>query len=88
MQSSATRRPRSTEAALEQKEELILAVLGVLDRTWTDAERPGALRQISEFFRKLDEPTLRAIAYQHGVFEPELDVEDDQAPEESHGQSA
>ena len=27
MQSSATRRPRSTEAALEQKEELILAVV-------------------------------------------------------------
>lgn len=88
MQSSATRIPHSAQAALEQKEELILAVLGVLDRTWTELERPGALRQISEFFRKLDEPTLRAIAYQHGVFEPELDVEEGGAPEESHGQSA
>jgi hypothetical protein len=74
--SGSSRVSKSTEAAILTKEEMIRAILDVLDRTWTPAESPGALQTMEEFFRRLDEPTLRAIGYQHGIFESELELEE------------
>jgi hypothetical protein len=76
MTTGAARVSKSTEAAIGNKEAMIRAILDVLDRTWTQAESPGSLQRMEEFFRKLDEPTLRAIGYQHGVFESELEPEE------------
>ena len=76
MPTGTARIPRSTEAAILTKEEMIRAILDVLDRTWTQAESPGVLQALEEFFRRLDEPTLRAIGYQQGIFEPELEPEE------------
>lgn len=76
MTTGAARVPKSTEAAIGNKEAMIRAILDVLDRTWTQAESPGSLQRMEEFFRKLDETTLRAIGYQHGVFETGLESDD------------
>ena len=76
MTTGAARVPKSTEAAIGNKEAMIRAILDVLDRTWTQAETPGSLQRMEEFFRKLDEPTLRAIGYQHGVFETGLEPDE------------
>lgn len=73
MSTGATRVPKTTEAAVMGKEEMIRAILDVLDRTWTQAEGPGTLQRMEEFFRRLDERTLRAIGYQHGIFEEDLE---------------
>jgi hypothetical protein len=63
---------KQTQASLAGKEELVQAILNVIDRS---AERELVAEHLPEFFRGLDEPTLRAIAYQHGAFEedPEYD---------------
>lgn len=78
-----TRRPRSTDVAIGSKEEMIRAILDVLDRTWTQAESPGMLQRMEEFFRRLDEPTLRAIGYQYGVFEAGLEPDEGDEPGKS-----
>jgi hypothetical protein len=74
------RNPKSSEAALLEKEELVQEIIAVLTRTWVDAEAPGSVQRLEEFFRKLDEATLRSIAYQQGVFEPELETEREETP--------
>ena len=76
MTTGAARVPKSTETAIGNKEAMIRAILDVLDRTWTQAETPGSLQRMEEFFRKLDEPTLRAIGYQHGIFETGLESDE------------
>ena len=68
-----TRIPKTTEAEFAGKEEMVQAIVAVLDRTFAAGERPQALENVAEFFRVLDEPTLRAIAYRHGVFEEDLE---------------
>jgi hypothetical protein len=73
------RLPKSSEAVMVEKEALVQEIIAVLTRTWTAAEAPGSAQQLEEFFRKLDANTLRAIAYQHGIYEPELDVDDEES---------
>ena len=68
-----TRIPKTTEAEFAGKEEMVQAIVAVLDRKFAAGERPQALEGAAEFFRVLDEPTLRAIAYRHGVFEEDLE---------------
>ena len=74
-----TRIPRSKLEADAGREELVTAILEVLDRTYA-AGQPGAYRELAEFFRALDDPTLRAIAYRHGVFEEEPAEEREERP--------
>ena len=76
MTTGAARVPKSTETAIGNKEAMIRAILDVLDRTWTQAETAGSLQRMEEFFRKLDEPTLRAIGYQHGVCESGFETDE------------
>jgi hypothetical protein len=61
------------------REDLVTGILEVLDRTYA-AGQPGAYQELAEFFRSLDDPTLRAIAYQHGLFEEELRAEREERP--------
>jgi hypothetical protein len=68
-----------TEHEFEGKEDMVQAIVGVLDRTFGTGAAPEALARAAAFFRGLDERTLRALAYRQGVFEGDLesDVEDD-----------
>jgi hypothetical protein len=68
-----TRIPKTAEAEVQRKEELVQAIVSALDRTFTTSERPRALTRVAEMFRGLDETTLRAVAYQQGVFEDDLE---------------
>ncbi len=61
------------------REDLVTGILEVLDRTYA-AGQPGAYQELAEFFRSLDDRTLRAIAYQHGLFEEELHTEREERP--------
>lgn len=62
-------------AAEESKEQLVGGIVGVLERTYAVGGQRGVGTRLAEFFRALDEPTLRAIAYRHGVFEGEGETE-------------
>jgi hypothetical protein len=72
-----TRIPKHEEAEWQGKEEMIQAIVGVLDRTFAASSRPRALSRVAEMFRGLDERTLRAIAYRQGLFEDDLEPTDD-----------
>jgi len=72
-----TRIPRTEEAEWQGKEEMVQAIVGVLDRTFAASGRPQALTRVAEMFRGLDERTLRAIAYRQGLFEGDLDPTED-----------
>jgi hypothetical protein len=61
----------------EGKEEMVQAIVGVLDRTFGTGAGPAALARAADFFRGLDERTLRALAYRQGVFEEDLEPEED-----------
>jgi hypothetical protein len=74
-----TRIPKPTMEALAGREDLVTGILEVLDRTYA-AGQPGAYQELAEFFRALDDPTLRAIAYQNGLFEEELRAEREERP--------
>jgi hypothetical protein len=76
-----TRIPKPIMEAQAGREDLVTGILDVLDRTYA-AGQPGAYLQLAEFFRALDDPTLRAVAYQHGIFEeePRVEREERQAP--------
>ena len=75
-----SRPSKKAQADAAAKEELVRDLLAVLDRSFTTSGPTGPTRDIAEFFRALDGPTLRAIAYQHGVFEraDELEPERDE----------
>ena len=60
-------------AEFEGKEDMVQAIVSVLDRTFIGSGQPQALARAAEFFRGLDEQTLRAIAYRQGVFEQDLE---------------
>jgi hypothetical protein len=77
-----TRVPKTTEAEFAGKEEMVQAIVAVLDRTFASSGRAEGLASVAEFFRVLDEPTLRAIAYTHGVFEGDLEPTDEDRPRE------
>lgn len=66
---------RQEFAASETKEDLVQSILAVLQRTYTTTGPTGPTADLAEFFRALDEPTLRAVAYQHGVFEEIAEAE-------------
>lgn len=72
-----TRIPKTHEAEAQGKEEVVQGIVAVLDRTFAASARPQALHRLAEMFRGLDEPTLRAIAYQQGLFEEDLDPSDE-----------
>ena len=56
-----TRIPKTTEAEFAGKEEMVQAIVAVLDRTFAAGERPQALENVAEFFRVLDRAkTLRS----------------------------
>lgn len=67
------RSPSRIPAEFEGKEDMVQAIVSVLDRTFTTGGRPEGLSRAAEFFRGLDERTLRAIAYRQGVFEEDLE---------------
>lgn len=62
-----------TAHEFEGKEEMVQAIVGVLDRTFGTGAGPEALARAADFFRGLDERTLRALAYRQGVFEGDLE---------------
>lgn len=66
---------KEAQAAAAANEELVQDILAVLQRSFTTSGPTGPTRDLAEFFRALDGPTLRAIAYQHGVFEREAETE-------------
>lgn len=80
MPHSSTPRDQVAEA----KEELVQGILEEIERSYTSAGPTGPTSDLAEFFRALDETTLRSIAYRHGVFEEELETEgkDPRAPTE------
>jgi len=59
----------------EAREVLVQAILGVLERSFTTVGTTGPTVKLAEFFRALDEATLHAIAYRHGVYEGEAEPE-------------
>ena len=61
--------------AAATKEELIQGILAVLERTYSTIGPTGPTMTLAEFFRALDDATLRAVAYQHGVFEGAAEAE-------------
>jgi len=81
-----TRISKSAEAAAWTKAEMVDGIVAALDRTFPTGDTPGGLAALSSFFHALDEPTLRAIAYQHGVFEEpprdEVEVRETREPAE------
>lgn len=68
-----TRIPKTEEAEWQGKEEIVQGIVSVFDRTFAASGRPRALTRLAEMFRGLDERTLRAIAYQQGLFEDDLE---------------
>ncbi len=74
-----TRIPKPVLEAQSGRDDLVSGILEVLDRTYA-AGQPGAYQELAEFFRALDDPTLRAIAYQNGLFEEELRAEREERP--------
>lgn len=69
------RPPKQAEVESLGRDELVQGILDRLVRTYATTESPGTLPRLADFFRSLDEPTLRAIAYQTGAFEPDLEPE-------------
>jgi hypothetical protein len=67
--------PHRTAPAEEAREDLVQAILGVLERSFTTLGPTGPTVRLAEFFRALDDVTLRAIAYRHGVYEGEAEPE-------------
>lgn len=70
--------PGQVAHQFEGKEDMVQAIVGVLDRTFGTGAPPAALVRAAEFFRGLDERTLRALAYRQGVFEGGADTENDE----------
>jgi hypothetical protein len=68
--------PRSTEAALTLRAELVQALVEVVDRTFAAGVSPEALRWTADLFGQLDDNTLRALAYRQGLFEEEHQEEE------------
>jgi hypothetical protein len=68
-----TRIPKAEEVEVQRKEELVQAIVASLDRTFAASARPRALSRLAEMFRGLEERTLRAVAYQQGLFEEDLE---------------
>jgi hypothetical protein len=52
-------------------EEMIQALVDQFDRTFSSLDHGEALNSVRRFLQGLDEPTLRALAYRQGIFEPE-----------------
>jgi hypothetical protein len=69
--------PKSEEVEFQGKEEVVQGIVASLDRTFAASGRPRALTRLAEMFRSLDETTLRAIAYQQGLFEEDLEPTDE-----------
>ena len=70
-----TRVSKQVEALEVTREAMVQGILEVLERTYVDTREPEVVKNLEQFFEALDDETLRAIAYQHGLFEPDLEVE-------------
>lgn len=66
--------PKPTEASVRGREEMVQGILEVLERTFPGGHN-APMDEMAEFFRGLNTATLRSIAYQQGVFEPDLEPE-------------
>jgi hypothetical protein len=75
--------PKAEEVEFQGKEELVQAIVGMLDRTFAASGRPEATARLAEMFRGLDERTLRAVAYRQGLFEEDLEPTDEDRDRES-----
>jgi hypothetical protein len=73
-------RQRSARLAAEARDELIRTILAVVQRSYTTSGPSGPTYALAEFFRALDESTLRDIAYQLGVFEGDQEPEIEDRP--------
>jgi hypothetical protein len=73
-----TKMSRRLAHEFEGKEDMVQAIVGVLDRTFGTGASSAALARAAEFFRGLDERTLRALAYRQGVFEGGAATEDEE----------
>lgn len=73
--------PKPTAAALAGKEALVEALLDTIERTFPADREGDPLRQLERFLCGLDEITLRSIAYQHGVFEGDREIEPEEGRE-------
>jgi hypothetical protein len=78
-----TRIPKTEEVQVQGKEELVQGIVASLDRTFAASARSRALFRLAEMFRGLDEGTLRAIAYQQGLFEEDLEPTDEDRDREA-----
>ena len=76
------RSTRFTEPEFAGKEELVQGIVDILERTFATSDRPAGLARAAEFFRGLDERTLRAIAYRQGVFEEDLEPSEEERERE------
>ena len=79
-----THRPKRSEVKAAAKEELVQGILEKIDRSYAPADPTGATSRLAEFFRALDDSTLREIAYRHGLFEEELAEDHEEHPEKSN----
>jgi len=70
-----TRVSKQVEALEVTREAMVQGILEVLERTYVDTREPAVVQNLEQLFEALDDATLRAIAYQHGLFEPDLEVE-------------
>ncbi len=70
-----TRVSKQAEALEVTREAMVQGILEVLERTYGGTREPDVVQGLEQFFEALDDATLRAIAYQHGLFEPDLEVE-------------
>jgi hypothetical protein len=70
-----TRVSKQDEALEVTREAMVEGILEVLERTYVGTREPEAVESLEQFFETLDDTILRAITYQHGLFEPDLEVE-------------
>jgi hypothetical protein len=67
-----------TAHQFEGKEDMVQGIVSVLDRTFGTGASAASLARAAEFFRGLDERTLRALAYRQGVFDGDLEPAEDE----------
>lgn len=64
---------RESTLRAEQKDALVQGLMERLERTFATLDQDEALARVANYLRRLDEDTLRAMAYREGLFEPETE---------------
>lgn len=70
----------STEAMAISRQHLLRRLLEQLERTFTTEGQETTLRAVTDLLEHLDDETLRAYAYEHGV-RTEDDFEEEAGPD-------